>query len=722
MATGTGVPISGLPDGGDAATRDLIPVVRGGVTRRANLHQTLAASWAIQGNADAIPANKLGNAPGLDNQAVSNLIAAQVADWAETGDVSRIPVGKLPNQNVPWVTQSQVDVRVRALVEDFAEVGSSARLPVGKLPNAGVPWLTEAQVDGRVAAGVYDWAENNNADLIPADKLSNAPGLTEAEVDARVDVGVETWAHAGNQDEIPAEKLQLAPGALNFLQLTDTPAEADGYAAHRNAYLRVNPGGTAVIFSAAAPGTGGVSTFVSLTDGPGAFSGHGGQFVRVNSAETALEYADAPAGGGGSANARMTQVYSATADGNANPQAPWVYPGGSAAASWQIPQAADEQDDIYVVVSDDDTRTNSEEPVTWFVTPRRLMASGPGVAGQSSYFNGIVQLGPVSGQGNLNKYRIGRDANGRLLFSTENNLGDANPLTVYRVSGGAGTGGGGATTIAELTDVDVGTRSATRAFIKWDANESEYVDASLDASDIIGGRFDRLRLPQDLREVPVGGNQGDVLTRNGGNYIWMAPQGTGGGLTQSQVDARIESWARAGNTGAIPAAKLTNAPQTYRGDWNGGTLYAIGDVVRDPTGGRFYISVQGANLAEDPATSTSFWRQIDAVGGGTPPPQAASVELSWRSADSDTTPGDGLWQVGQAVVGEITAVAPEVAAGNDQIELRVPVANTLTIYADAGGCLDVTSEWEDPVVVGSHRVYTRTNRLPGGHCYYAEAA
>ena len=39
-----------------------------------------------------------------------------------------------------------------------------------------------------------------------------------------------------------------------------------------------------------------------------------------------------------------------------------------------------------------------------------------------------------------------------------------------------------------------------------------------------------------------------------------APQG-GGGLSQSQVDARIADWAEASNTDAIPASKLTNAPQ-----------------------------------------------------------------------------------------------------------------------------------------------------------------
>ena len=37
---------------------------------------------------------------------------------------------------------------------------------------------------------------------------------------------------------------------------------------------------------------------------------------------------------------------------------------------------------------------------------------------------------------------------------------------------------------------------------------------------------------------------------------------SGGGLNQSQVDARIADWAETSNTDAIPASKLSNAPQT----------------------------------------------------------------------------------------------------------------------------------------------------------------
>ena len=57
--------------------------------------------WAEDGNADAIPAKKLTNAPaggggGLDRAAVDARVAAKVEDWAEEGDTTIIPFAKLP--------------------------------------------------------------------------------------------------------------------------------------------------------------------------------------------------------------------------------------------------------------------------------------------------------------------------------------------------------------------------------------------------------------------------------------------------------------------------------------------------------------------------------------------------------------------------------------------------------------------------------------------------
>lgn len=77
-----------------------------------------------------------------------------------------------------------------------------------------------------------------------------------------------------------------------------------GVTGNDGGYAEIFPGGSALLIKVATnewdllgtqPGGGGsgVSTFVSLTDGPGAFTGHAGDIPAVNSGATALEYVDA---------------------------------------------------------------------------------------------------------------------------------------------------------------------------------------------------------------------------------------------------------------------------------------------------------------------------------------------------------------------------------------------------------------------------------------------
>ena len=66
----------------------------------------------------------------------------------------------------------------------------------------------------------------------------------------------------------------------------------------------------------------------------------------------------------------------------------------------------------------------------------------------------------------------------------------------------------------------------------------------------------------ESRLIPSGGNNDQILAKaSNSNYDteWIdAPTGGGGGLTQSQVDARIQQFARAGNTDLVPQAKLAS--------------------------------------------------------------------------------------------------------------------------------------------------------------------
>ena len=89
---------------------------------------------------------------GLSQSQVDARVAAGVADWAEQGNAAAIPAGKL--SNAPGLNQSQVDARVAAGVADWAEQGNTSAIPSSKLTNApaGGGGLNQGQVDARVTA------------------------------------------------------------------------------------------------------------------------------------------------------------------------------------------------------------------------------------------------------------------------------------------------------------------------------------------------------------------------------------------------------------------------------------------------------------------------------------------------------------------------------------------------------------------------------------------
>ena len=75
------------------------------------------SNWAEEGNSDAIPAGKLGNAPAgsgsLDQAAVDARVVHGVVDWAESGNTDQVPSNKLGNvpaagldQDAAWKLRS----------------------------------------------------------------------------------------------------------------------------------------------------------------------------------------------------------------------------------------------------------------------------------------------------------------------------------------------------------------------------------------------------------------------------------------------------------------------------------------------------------------------------------------------------------------------------------------------------------------------------------------
>ena len=100
--------------------------------------RAVVSDWAEQGNADAIPANKLANAPVSGGSGITSTQARSlISDWAEEGDTSAIPAAKLTNApSGSGLDENAVDVRVRAGVADWAEFGDTTAIPASKLSNA----------------------------------------------------------------------------------------------------------------------------------------------------------------------------------------------------------------------------------------------------------------------------------------------------------------------------------------------------------------------------------------------------------------------------------------------------------------------------------------------------------------------------------------------------------------------------------------------------------
>ena len=493
-----------------AGTTGVIPLGEGGLTQQevGVLIDLMVESWALEGNNDAIPADKLTNAPGgggggLSLDQVDSRVRTGVENWAEVGNNDAIPADKLTNAPPSGLSVSEVDARVRSGVDNWAETGNSDAIPADKLTNAPAPGLTQSQVDARVASGVADWAEDADATPIPADKLTNAPRRTDPEIDARARSVVEDWAEAGNNDAIPADKLANAPAA--GLSQSQVDARVASGVADWAEDADATPIPAAKLTNAPAPGlsqsqvdgrvTSGVADWAEagnsdaipadkLTNASGGGSGtiRTGRIARYQRVLGTITVDQLGTDSGFSAGAANTF--------QANLDSPTAAPGG-----WL---------GVWAVLLD-----SSDESVVDEV----FLPWGAFLTGQAG----------TEGLWNLNRFQ---SVSGSVQFDNDgielNASGNAY-IDVYGALAGSGGGGGGGDSTGGLTQSQVDAR--VRAGV---ADWAEDADAT---------------------PIPA-----DKLTNA------PAP-----GLSQSQVDARVRSgvdnWAETGNSDAIPADKLANAPR-----------------------------------------------------------------------------------------------------------------------------------------------------------------
>ena len=223
--------------------------------------QALVQDWAEQGNTDPIPAEKLtnvmsggGGAEWSDELLSSPIGQFQTRTIPELADAVAVFV-ELSNTGIGSGTVATIIFDKRSSGDHIVQAGStslrfsfpsatqirkgtSGTIESVRVLQAGSgggggggdgSGLDEAAVDARVRAGVSDWAETTNTDDIPDAKIPPEVSRTAE---------VEVFARVGNPAEIvPPEKMvataQAAIGG-SILQLVVNPTTQE----RRNAYIR----------------------------------------------------------------------------------------------------------------------------------------------------------------------------------------------------------------------------------------------------------------------------------------------------------------------------------------------------------------------------------------------------------------------------------------------------------------------------------------------------
>ena len=462
--------------------------------------------------------------------------AAALNTGTTSGTIPLIGAGNLlPSSIIPGggggggLNQTQVN----ALIADWAEQGNTDAIPASKLTNApsGGGGLTETQVDARVAAGVLDWAEEGNTDQIPVGKLGNAMTSVTA---SQVSLGEGLTGRLSSQTSVQSALEVLdVKGVVNIDNGVLPPATADQkgklFLDHRHETVYFY---TEDVVHATDPS----GDFTTMTDSRfiGAHSGNPTHLVDTVPGDVGKYYWN-------TSNHFFYEWKSEEQYGLPFPRY-FFHKIGSPQTFLAGRQSFDHSADNVSVYWLSHRQTDDE---------LRLRVPADITDGSRAY--GFRE------SDNVVRYIDGDDFT---AGTQETFIPGYSSLAVPGISGGVTQAELNATVNALLGNVagtSPGTASPGSATT---AARSDHVHPPLSGSLIVASIDAQL-----------------------GSTDWK----TGGGLTQAQVDARVTAgvldWAETGNTDAIPASKLTNAP-SGGGGGGGGTI-----------GSSFSVTAKGSSMA-----------------------------------------------------------------------------------------------------------------------------
>ncbi len=176
--------------------------------------------WAEQENTDLIPADKLDNAPGLNENQVDARVDAGVSDWAEEGDTSSIPLTKLGNapSASSWFWAASV---FGPFVAGTEKAMTLRTFPIG--PWADYEALRAAVMDGSVKTVAIGLFENDANDADGDHSITVVPNINALRASPGTFDAFPNWALSVDPVRFRVVFAETAPTAAADAAIPATP-------------------------------------------------------------------------------------------------------------------------------------------------------------------------------------------------------------------------------------------------------------------------------------------------------------------------------------------------------------------------------------------------------------------------------------------------------------------------------------------------------------------